>query len=62
MNLYKQIFKRKSFHLFKNIEVINDEELYKIKSFIENIKPLDINIKTEIYIVDESIERQIKWK
>lgn len=54
MNLYNQIFKRKSFHLFKNTEVINDDELYEIKNFIKNIKPLDINIKTEICIVDEN--------
>lgn len=54
MNLYDQIFKRKSFHLFKNTEVINDDELYEIKSFIKNIKPLDISIKTEICIVDEN--------
>lgn len=54
MNLYNQIFKRKSFHLFKNTEVINDEELKKIKSYIKNIKPLDMNIKIDICIVEEN--------
>lgn len=54
-NLYDMIFKRKSFHLFRNIgdEKISEEELNDIEKYFDTIKPLDPNIKTKIRIVKE---------
>ena len=54
-NLYDMIFKRKSFHLFRNIgdEKISEEELKDIENYFNKIKPLDPNIKTKIRIVKE---------
>lgn len=54
-NLYDMIFKRKSFHLFRNIgnEKISEEELNDIENYFNKIKPLDQNIKTKIRIVKE---------
>ncbi|MBR2704359.1 MAG: nitroreductase [Clostridia bacterium] len=54
-NLYDMIFKRKSFHLFRNIgdEKISEEELKNIENYFNTIKPLDPNIKTKIRIVKE---------
>ena len=54
-NLYDMIFKRKSFHLFRNIgdEKISEEELKDIEKYFNKIKPLDQNIKTKIRIVKE---------
>ena len=54
-NLYDMIFKRKSFHLFRNIgdEKISEEELKDIENYFNKIKPLDKNIKTKIRIVKE---------
>ena len=54
-NLYNMIFKRKSFHLFRNIgdEKISEEELKDIENYFNTIKPLDPNIKTKIRIVKE---------
>ena len=50
--LYKMIFKRKSFHLFRNIgnEHITDNELKDIKEQFNKFKPLidDINVKIKI--------------
>ena len=54
MNFYKQIFKRKSFHIFKNTEVLSDDEIQGLKDFIKTVKPLNPEIKTEICIVPES--------
>ena len=54
--LYEMIFKRKSFHLFRNIgdEHISDKELKDIEDYFNTIKPLDETIKTKIKIVKES--------
>ena len=54
-NLYDMIFKRKSFHLFRNIgdEKISEEELKDIENYFNKIKPLDPNIKTKMRIVKE---------
>ena len=54
MDYYQQIFKRKSFHLFKDIENIDEEQLEQIKSFIYSVTPLDASIKTDFRIVEES--------
>jgi hypothetical protein len=54
-NLYDMIFKRKSFHLFRNIgdEKISEKELKDIENYFYTIKPLDPNIKTKMRIVKE---------
>ena len=53
MNYYKQIFKRKSFHFFKEREEISDNEIKDLNEFIKNVKRLDNDIKTNIIIVPE---------
>ncbi len=54
-NLYNMIFKRKSFHIFRNIgdEKISDEEIKDIEEYITKLKPLDDNIKVKIKIVKD---------
>lgn len=54
MDYYKQIFKRKSFHIFKDTETLTDIELQRLESFIETVIPLNSEIKTEICIASES--------
>ena len=53
--LYDMIFKRKSFHLFRNIgkEHITDDELKNIEEFFSKLKPLVDDIKVKIKIVKE---------
>lgn len=55
-NLYKMIFKRKSFHLFRDIgnEHITDEELNDIEKEFSKLKPLIDDIKVKIKIVKDS--------
>ena len=55
MNNYDMIFKRKSFHLFRNIgnEHITDEELKNIENEFNKLKPLVDDIKVKIKIVKE---------
>lgn len=55
-NLYKMIFKRKSFHLFSGIgnEHITDEELRNIEKEFLKFKPLIDDIKVKIKIVKDS--------
>ena len=55
--LYDMIFKRKSFHLFRNIgnEKISDEELKDIENKFNELKPLVDNIKVKIKIVKDKI-------
>lgn len=53
MNFYNEIFKRKSFHIFRNTENICDDELKDIEQFLRRVKPLDESIKTETYILPE---------
>ena len=55
-NLYDMIFKRKSFHLFRNIgnEKISDEELKDIENSFNGLKPLVEDIKVKIKIVKDS--------
>ena len=49
-NLYNMIFKRKSFHLFRNIgnEHITDEELKDIKNKFNTFIPLVESIKVKM--------------
>ena len=59
-DLYDMIFKRKSFHLFRNIgsEHLTDEELKEIEKEFSRLKPLVEDIKIKIKIVKkESILR-----
>lgn len=53
--LYDMIFKRKSFHLFRNIgnEHISEAELKDIEEYITKLKPLVDDIKVKIKIVKE---------
>lgn len=62
--LYDMIFKRKSFHLFRNIgnEHITDEEIKDIENEFEKLTPLvdDINVKIEIVKDGRVICKRIK--
>ena len=51
--LYEMIFKRKSFHLFKNTgnQTITKNELELIQKTYTNLSPLYANIKTKMKIV-----------
>ena len=53
--LYNMIFKRKSFHLFRNIgnEHISEDELKDIENYFNKLKPLVDDIKVKIKIVKE---------
>ena len=55
-NLYNMIFKRKSFHLFRNIgnEHITEDELKSIENIFNKFKPLVEDIKVKIKIVKDS--------
>lgn len=55
-NLYNMIFKRKSFHLFRNIgnEHITDEELKDIENKFNTFTPLVEDIKVKMKIVKDS--------
>ena len=54
--LYNMIFKRKSFHLFRNIgnEHITKEELKEIEKEFTNFVPLVADIKVKMKIVKDS--------
>ena len=54
VDYYKMLFKRKSFHLFRGADVISENELHELESFVREVKPLDASICTEIQIVPES--------
>ena len=55
--LYDMIFKRKSFHLFRNIgnEHISNDELKDIETYFYTLKPLVDGIKVKIKIVKEGV-------
>lgn len=52
-NFYEMIFKRKSFHTFRNVgeETITNNEIDEIKKTYEELDPLHPEIKTAIQIV-----------
>ena len=54
MNDYRQIFKRKSFHLFRDTEVIPKDKLRRLDAFIAQVTPLYPSVRTAIRIVPES--------
>lgn len=49
--LYSMIFKRKSFHIFRDIGIINATELRNIEEAYKTFTPLVSEIKTAIKIV-----------
>ncbi len=55
-NLYNMIFKRKSFHLFRNSgnDRIPDEEIKEIEKEFNSFEPLLDNIKIKMKIVKDS--------
>ena len=55
--LYDMIFKRKSFHLFRNIgnEHISEDEIKDIEEQFTKLKPLVDDIKVKIKIVKEGV-------
>ena len=53
MDYYKQIFKRKSFHVFRDTGMITDHDIRELEEFIGLVKPLYAEIKTEVRIVHE---------
>lgn len=54
MDYYKQLFKRKSFHIFKEIGELTPDDLEKLKAFCDTVKSLDGQIKTKIVVVPEA--------
>lgn len=52
---YNMIFKRKSFHIFKGIQKLDNDEINDIKKYIDSIIPLNSNIKTSYQIVDRKL-------
>ena len=55
-NLYENIFKRKSFHMYLDCgkEKISSAELEEIQETFKTFKPLDSDIKVEMVIVPSS--------
>lgn len=53
--MYDMIFKRKSFHIFRNVgdDKLTEDDLLDIKSAYNNMKSLYPEIKTEIKIVSD---------
>ena len=49
--LYQMVFKRKSFHIFKNTLIISEEELAQIETAFLECKPLIPEIKVSMKIV-----------
>lgn len=54
MDYYNLIFKRKSFHLFRNRETISNDDLDELKAFTEKVVPLDRDILFKMKIVPEA--------
>lgn len=54
VDYYAQIFRRKSFHIFKDTGEISDEDLRELKLFITTVTPLYPEIRTEITVVPQS--------
>lgn len=52
-DFYQMIFKRKSFHKFKDTKSISERELQALNHFFTQVKPLDSTIRTHIEIVPE---------
>lgn len=53
-NMYDEIFKRKSFHLFRGSGSLSQSDIEGLEEFIESLKHLDESIKTDVKIVPAS--------
>ncbi len=51
---YQSIFKRKSFHLFRDTKKLSEEDLNDLSKFLETVVPLHPEIRTKMKIVKES--------
>lgn len=51
MTDYEAIFKRKSFHLFREKEPFTEEDKRKLLAFLPTVRPLNENIRIEITLV-----------
>lgn len=47
------IFKRKSFHIFRNTLKISEDELSELNSFLDTVKPLDSSIRFKAKVLPE---------
>ena len=55
MDYYAQIFKRKSFHLFRSTQKLSPGELEALRGFLSEVTPLVPSIRTELLIVPEAL-------
>lgn len=56
--LYPMIFKRKSFHVFKDIDVISESVIKELFSFLENVEVLEPTIKVKYKLEKKSNPRR----
>ncbi len=54
MKHYDEIFRRRSFHIFRDAEPLTDGDIEKLEAFIKTVTPLYPDIKTETVIVPEN--------
>lgn len=54
MNYYEMIFKRKSYHIFRNTEKLSEEDLNELNSFLDSVIPLDSSIRFKAKVLPES--------
>lgn len=50
---YSMIFKRKSFHIFRETGIITEDELEELRRFISTVTPLSPEIRTKIIVVPQ---------
>ena len=51
---YINIYKRKSFHLFRDTLTVSEKDLMELNDFIKEVKPLEKDIHYKIKVVKES--------
>ena len=51
MSDYEMIFKRKSFHIFHNIEPLTEDDLKEVQKIIDSVTPLDDTIRVKMKLV-----------
>ena len=51
---YLNIYKRKSFHLFRDTLTVSEKDLMELNDFIKEVKPLEKDIQYKIKVVKES--------
>ena len=64
MDYYKQIFKRKSFHLFRETEQMTKEDINQLNAFIGSVKPLNPRLKRKLVATGccMQIQQMTRWK